>query len=63
MKLRFRNLGVIEEAVVDVTKPFIIFTGPNGTGKTYLSYVLSDLPREMGGFLLALIQNDKNKAL
>lgn len=63
MKLKFRNLGIIEEAVIDVTKPFIIFTGPNGTGKTYLSYVLSDFPREMGGFFLGLIHSDKDNNL
>ncbi len=61
MKLRFRNLGVIDEAVIDITKPFIIFTGPNGTGKTYLSYVLSDLPRQVGGTFLMYVMRDKDK--
>ena len=60
MKLRFRNLGVIDEAVIDITKPFIVFTGPNGTGKTYLSYVMSELPNAVGGFLLTLIHGDKD---
>lgn len=63
MKLRFRNLGVIDEAVIDVTKPFIVFTGPNGTGKTYLSYLLSELPQYLGGTFLSFIHNDKNNIL
>lgn len=33
-------LGPIRKAVVDLQKPFILFCGPNSTGKTYLSYLL-----------------------
>lgn len=33
-------LGPIRKAVVDLQKPFILFSGPNSTGKTYLSYLL-----------------------
>lgn len=34
------NLGPIRKAVVDMQKPFVLFCGPNSTGKTYLSYLL-----------------------
>ena len=34
------NLGPIRKADVDLQQPFIIFCGPNSTGKTYLSYLL-----------------------
>ena len=34
------NLGPIRKAVVDLQKPFILFCGPNSTGKTYMSYLL-----------------------
>lgn len=54
MILRFNNLGIIETAEIDLSKPFIVFTGPNGTGKTYMSYVLADLPRSLGGYFLTL---------
>ena len=53
MILRFCNLGAIEQADIDISKPFIVFTGPNGTGKTYLSYVLSELPSHVGGYFLS----------
>lgn len=34
------SLGPIRKAVVDLQKPFILFCGPNSTGKTYMSYLL-----------------------
>lgn len=54
MLLRFRHLGVIKRADIDISKPLIVFTGPNGTGKTYLSYVLSDLPSSIGGHFMGM---------
>ena len=63
MILRFRNLGVIDQADIDISKPFIVFTGPNGTGKTYLSYVLSNLPRNMGGYFFSKSRNNGYKEL
>ena len=61
MILRFRNLGIIEKADINISKPFIVFTGPNGTGKTYLSYVLSELPNSFGGFFMALARKEEEK--
>lgn len=61
MILRFNNLGIIEKAEIDISKPFILFTGPNGTGKTYLSYVLSSLESSIGAYLLSLFRNHEEK--
>lgn len=63
MILRFRNLGIIDQADIDISKPFIVFTGPNGTGKTYLSYVLSELPSNMGGYFLSKSRDNGYKEL
>lgn len=43
MKLRVSNLGAIKEGEIDLSQKFIVFCGPNGTGKTYLSYVVFGL--------------------
>lgn len=40
MKLRISNLGVIDTMEIDMSKPFILFAGDNGTGKTYVSTFL-----------------------
>lgn len=40
MILHIYNLGAIKQMDVDISKNFILFCGPNGTGKTYASYVL-----------------------
>lgn len=61
MILRFKNLGIIDTADIDLSKPFIVFTGPNGTGKTYLSYVLSDLTSSFGGFFMGMSKNEVKK--
>ena len=43
MKLRVSNLGAIKDGEIDLSQKFIVFCGPNGTGKTYLSYVIYGL--------------------
>lgn len=43
MKLKVSNLGAIKEGEIDLSQKFIVFCGPNGTGKTYLSYVIYGL--------------------
>ena len=43
MKLRITNLGVIESMEIDMSKPFILFAGDNGTGKTYAATFLYTL--------------------
>lgn len=40
MKIEIRNLGVVEQAEIDL-KPLTIFVGPNNTGKTWTAYTLS----------------------
>ncbi|MDR1810593.1 MAG: ATP-binding protein [Prevotella sp.] len=39
MKILFKNLGVIKDISLDLSKKLIVFCGPNGTGKTYACYV------------------------
>lgn len=41
MKLSIKKLGVISEGCVDLGAPLTVFCGLNGSGKTYLSYVIS----------------------
>ena len=43
MEIKVNNLGAIKEGAFDLTKRFSIFCGPNGTGKTYLAYVIYGL--------------------
>ena len=43
MEIKVNNLGAIKEGTFDLTKRFSIFCGPNGTGKTYLAYVIYGL--------------------
>lgn len=40
MKIQIKELGAIKEATIDLEKKLTIFCGPNGTGKTYMAYVL-----------------------
>ena len=43
MIIKIKNLGIVEEARVDLDKDIIILTGENNTGKTYLAYTLYQL--------------------
>lgn len=47
MKLEIRNLGVIEEAKIDI-KPLTVFVGPNNAGKTWLAYTFSGILGDYG---------------
>ncbi len=38
MIFKIKNLGIIDEAEVDLSKDLILLTGQNNTGKTYLAY-------------------------
>lgn len=40
MKIQIKELGAIKEATIDLNKKLTVFCGPNGTGKTYMAYVL-----------------------
>ncbi len=40
MKIQIKELGAIKEATIDLSKKLTVFCGPNGTGKTYMAYVL-----------------------
>jgi predicted ATP-dependent endonuclease of OLD family len=43
MIIKIKNLGIVEEARVDLGKDLIILTGENNTGKTYVAYTLYQL--------------------
>jgi predicted ATPase len=43
MKLNVKGLGAIKEGTIDLSKKINIFCGPNGTGKTYMAYVIYGL--------------------
>lgn len=40
MKILVKNLGAIKQAEIDLSKKLTVFCGPNGTGKTYLAYLI-----------------------
>lgn len=46
MIIEVENFGPIKQASVDVSAPLVVFLGPNGTGKTWFSYLIYGLHRE-----------------
>src|SRR2546423_1903185 len=42
MRISIQNLGVIQDATVDV-KPLTVFVGPNNEGKTWVAYLIAAL--------------------
>ncbi len=47
MKISFENLGIIKQAELDLSKKLLILCGPNGTGKTYASYLVYDYIKDL----------------
>jgi energy-coupling factor transporter ATP-binding protein EcfA2 len=43
MKIQVKELGAIKEGTIDLSKKLNVFCGPNGTGKTYMAYVIYGL--------------------
>lgn len=41
MHISIKNLGIVKSAEIDMDRPLTILCGPNGTGKTYVSYILN----------------------
>jgi recombinational DNA repair ATPase RecF len=38
MKIEFKNVGLLNQAEIDLSKDLIVLAGPNNTGKTYATY-------------------------
>lgn len=57
MKLKISNLGIIESMEIDMSKPFVLFAGGNGTGKTYMASFLYSMVWSLG----ELFYREKNK--
>lgn len=45
MRIQIKELGAIKEATLDLEKKLTVFCGPNGTGKTYMAYILYALTK------------------
>jgi predicted ATPase len=45
MKIQVKELGAIKEGTIDLSKKLNVFCGPNGTGKTYMAYVIYALTK------------------
>lgn len=45
MKIQIKDLGAIKEATINLDNRLTVFCGPNGTGKTYMSYILYSLTK------------------
>lgn len=43
MNIYIKELGAIKEGTIDLSKKLNVFCGPNGTGKTYMAYVIYGL--------------------
>lgn len=63
MKLRISNLGVINTMEIDMSKPFILFAGDNGTGKTYAATFLYSLILDLRKALLNIGSHFENTEL
>ncbi|ELM3644221.1 AAA family ATPase [Flavobacterium psychrophilum] len=40
MKIQIKEIGAIKDATIDLSKKLNVFCGPNGTGKTYMAYII-----------------------
>lgn len=60
MKFLIENWGPIASAEIDMSKPLIVFTGPNGTGKTYVSYLFYNLMSLVGAIPYSIIQQKQD---
>lgn len=45
MKIQVKELGAIKEGVIDLSKKLTVFCGPNGTGKTYMAYLIYSITK------------------
>lgn len=45
MKIQVKEIGAIKEGTIDLSKKLNVFCGPNGTGKTYMAYLIYALTK------------------
>lgn len=60
MKVQIKELGAIKEATIDLSKKLTVFCGPNGTGKTYMAYVLYALTNNENKSGIRVLANEKD---
>ncbi|MBP5681682.1 MAG: ATP-binding protein, partial [Bacteroidales bacterium] len=60
MKITIDNLGVVRHIEFDTQKPLSLFCGPNGTGKTYVAYVLDAIANNEVSFAYTTLTTFNN---
>ncbi|MFM2343433.1 MAG: hypothetical protein RLZZ210_41, partial [Pseudomonadota bacterium] len=60
MKINIKNLGVVKDATIDLSKKLTVFCGENGTGKTYVSYLLYGFLSDKTTYMGSNIDNHNN---
>lgn len=63
MKVTFKNIGVVKEATIDLSKKLNIFCGANNTGKTYLTYAVYGLLKQTAPFFQNSLSQKEVKKL
>ncbi len=63
MKIEVKDLGPIRSGTIDLSKRLIVFCGPNGTGKTYMSYLIYAITRLDNKNIGITLEDNKLKAL
>lgn len=64
MRINVSQLGAIKDAGIDLNKKLTVFCGPNGTGKTYMAYLLYSITKfENKSFILSLDEENQKKLL
>lgn len=64
MRIKVSQLGAIKETSIDLNKKLTVFCGPNGTGKTYMAYLLYSITKfENKSFILSLDEEKQKKFL
>ena len=63
MIIKVQKFGAIKNAEIDLSKKLSVFCGPNGTGKTYLAYLIYALTSQYNRNIGNSLSTDKIKEL